>query len=1100
MVKLKRERLMAVFFAACLTLPGLGQNLHKRVVLNLKNARLSEFFQEVKTQTGLNFIYRSKAGNNPNVTLESKDKSVREVLNEVSRQINCDYTVEGNMVTLIPMQGTYRILSGVVHDNAGKPLPGVNVFIRNTRIHTITDQDGNYRISIPSSKQKVSFTYVGMEEKVHTVEPGAVPVEKNITLDDGQMLKDVVVTGIFNKPKTSFTGAAKIVTKDEIVKQGNLNLLKTLSNIDPSFNLREANASGSDPNQKYYIEIRGSSTIGNIENLQNDERNQRNMPLFILDGFEVTADRIMDMNQDDVESVVIMKDASATAIYGSRGSNGVVVITSAKPRSGKLRVSYSVGLNMEIPDLSSYHLMNSFEKIQLEKEAGLYTAKDLDNQLKLNQIYNQNLLAANEGVNTDWIHKPLRTGVGQYHKVNIGGGNNQFQYTLNFSYNQLNGAMKGSDRDNYNGSMYINYNLKKFRFSNNLSLGFNNGNSSPYGQFAAYAVMNPYWRPYDNNGKPVVSYPTLSTSNSASVKSNPLYDAAQTSFNKSEYTEIRNATSLQADITPDFRVDVTVGYTQHRATSDNFVSPKESTYVVYNSVDQLSRGSYTKQFINNTSYQLSTTLSWAKVFNDKHSLFLGGNWQMMQSSQTTTTVSVRGFMNDQMHDISDANSYMGSKPGTSEGTTRSMGFTGNINYSFDSRYFIDGSYRLDGASSFGNQSRWAPFWSIGLGWEFAKEKLIKDLLPFISSGRIRYSYGVTGSMNFSPYEALTTYKYNTDVQYNGLTGAIIQTYGNTNLRWQTTKDHNLGIDITFFNDRLSLNFNLYRRLTSNLVSDAYLPFSHGYTSYKENFGIVRNSGIDLYLSYNIIRIPAKRIDWSVRVGVSHNSNVLVKLSEAIKKANTLYEGQNYSGGTFYQYNEGHSMDDLWVLESIGVDPASGKRLYVNPDDGTITTDISGLKKVSAGSSQPSINGNFGTSFRWKKFSFDIGFGVRLGAKKLNSTLLNKVENAVVTGNVDYRAGILRWKKPGDKASFKDIASDESTFANTAFVFTERALTFNSLNISYELPNSWIRMVHASRIALTFSMQDLFYISNIEQERGTDYPYAIRPMFSLSATF
>lgn len=1099
MAKLKRERLIAVFFAAWLALPGIAQNLHKRVTLRLQNVPLTEFFRQVKAQTGLNFIYRAKAGNNPLITLEQTNKPVKEILEEVMRKINCDYSIEGNLVTILPLQGMYRILKGQVSDNSGKPLPGVNVFIRNSKMHTITDENGYYHLSIPCVKTKVSFTYVGMNEEVRTIETGGTPIEKNITMDDGKMLKDVVVTGIFNKPKASFTGAATIITKDEIAKAGNLNLLKSLSNIDPSFDLQEANQSGADPNQKYYIEIRGSSTIGNIENLQNDERNQRNMPLFILDGFEVTADRIMDMNQSDVESVVILKDASATAIYGSRGSNGVVVITSVKPRAGKLRVSYSVGLNLEIPDLSSYHLMNSFDKIALEKEAGLYTNTNLDTQLQLDQMYNENLLAANEGVNTDWIHKPLRTGVGQYHKVDISGGNNQFQYILNFSYNQLNGAMKGSDRDNYNGSMMINYNLKKIRFSNNLSLGFNTGTTSPYGQFSQYVVMNPYWRPFDNAGNPIVSYQTLRLGSNSSVQANPLYDAAQTSFNNSEYTNIRNTTMLQADITPEFRAEFSVGFTQERGGSDYFVSPKSSTYVVYNSVDVMSRGMYTKQIRKNTSYQLGGTLSYAKVI-DKHSLFLGVNYQQMENSQNDLSLSVRGFANDQMHDISNANSYMDSKPQTNESTTRSIGVTGTLNYSFDSRYFVDGSYRMDGASSFGSESRWAPFWSVGLGWEFAREKFIEKWLPFINSGRIRYSYGVTGSMSFSAYEALTTYKYNTDVQYNGLSGSEIVAYGNPRLKWQNTKENNLGIDITMFNSRLSINFNLYRKLTDNLVGDVYLPISHGYSSYKENFGTVRNTGIDLAVSYNIIRIPSKRIDWSVRAGIYHNTNILVKLSDAIKIANKQYEGQNSSAGTFYQYREGYSMDDLWVLASPGIDPNTGKRLYINTENNTVTTNISGIKQISAGSTQPKINGRFGTSFRWKSLFIDVGFGVRWGGKKLNSTLLNRVENANIYGNVDYRASTLRWKYPGDKASFKGISNTDASVASSAFVFTERTLTLNSINITYELPQSVIRKIHASRVALTASMTDIFYISNIEQERGTDYPYARRPMFTLAFTF
>lgn len=963
-------------------------------------------------------------------------------------------------------------------------------------LFTTTDSDGNFHLDRRGNETNIIASYVGYEKTSLKVREGKSEYILRLS-PSTEGMEEVVVTGIFNKPKVSFTGAATTITKEQIAASGNRNLLKTISLIDPSFDLQEANISGSNPNQQLNIEIRGTSTLGDVKNLQNNIRNQYNLPLFILDGFEVTSERVMDMNQSDVESLVLLKDASATAIYGSRGANGVVVITSKRPEFGKLRISYSMGLNLEIPDLSSYNLLNSFEKIEVERLAGYYTGDDLSSQLSLDAIYNENLRAANEGVNTDWLSKPLQVGVGQYHKLDLSGGTDQFRYSLNLSYNGLSGVMKDSKRDNINGTMNISYLMKNVRLSNQLSIGINNAANSPYGTFSAYARMNPYWKPYDEKGEPIPYYSALG---STYPTANPLYDAAQTSFSTSDYLNVRETMMLDIDLMRGLRLNLSAGFTQQRDQSDAFISPLDADYTINQTYSPSERGSYTLGHKRQESWQLGATLNWAKVWGE-HQLYAGVNSQLMETVNESSTIRAKGFMNDMMNDISNANSYSDSKPTVSETTTRSLGVTATLNYAYGQRYFADFSYRMDGASSFGKNSRWAPFWSIGLGWEFAKEKLIQNNLPFVTSGKLRYSYGVTGTLGFNPYDALTTYQYETKTQYNNLIGAQMIAYGNPNLQWQNTKEHNIGIDISMFNGRFNMSFNYYRKTTTNEVADAGLPLSHGYTTYKENMGIMRNVGYDFLASYEILRLPSKQMSWSIRAGAYHNDNVLVKLSEAMKKLNELHNASSLTSfDAGLEYREGHSINEIYVLHSIGIDPESGRRLYVD-NNGTVTTNSSGISKIGVGNSQPKINGRLGTSFRWKGLMVDMSFAIRWGSKKLNSTLLGRVENASIkSGNVDRRVMFLRWKQAGDIAAYKGLGNDDATMANDCFVFTEKTLTFGSANITYELPRTWINSFKIERLALTASMSDIFYISNIEQERGTDYPYSRKPTFSVSCTF
>ncbi len=1076
-----------------------------------KMVTIETVIQFIKENNDINFLYNSDLFTGlPKVKVNFNEKSWKVMLRQALEPNGCTYKVKNNIVVIsrddkknVPQspqlktqQVKLRNVIGNVIDENGEPLPGATVGAVSSNgnvVYTVTDTNGHFKVQLQGDETRFEVTFIGFKNKT-------IPIKDDVDIYNIMLesemngLDEVVVTGIFDRPKTSFTGAATVITKKQIQSFGNRNLLRTLSNIDPSLDIKEQNKLGSDPNNTTLdIEIRGASSITDVGNLNFQTRGALNTPLFILDGFEVSVERVLDMNQNDVESVVILKDASATAIYGSRGANGVVVITSSHPPVGKLRVTYTAGMNFEIPDLSSYNLLNSKEKLEIEQIAGMYTDDDLDDQAELTELFNTNNKAVQEGVNTNWLKVPTRLGLGQYHHLSIGGGDKQFRYDLNVSYNKITGAMKGSDRQNVNTGLNLQYNFDRIIVSNQLELGFNKGVNGMYGDFSLYYNMNPYWRPYDENGDPVVSYSTFDSQ----TQYNPLYDASLESFSNTDYNNIRNQTSVSINFNPNLKWDSSLGITILKGGSDYFLSPLTSTYLI-SSIDPLLRGSYTKGTRNESSYQISTTLSYGKTFGD-HSLFFGVNGQMMESQKETMNIIVKGFTNEKLNDISNGISYSGDSPTTSESTTRSVGVTGTLNYNYANKYFAEGSGRLDGASSFGSESRYAPFYSFGLAWDISQESFVKDALPFLNRAKLRYSFGVTGSLNFSAYQALTTYSYDTEYQYTNISGMTILALGNDNLKWQNTSQNNIGIDIQAFHNRLGMTFNYYRKMTDNLIGEASLPYSNGFTSYTENFGTVRNTGIDAQVSFNIIKIPAKQFSWFVTAGAYHNKNILVELSDAIKEANEYWEESNVSDDTYYQYREGESIDELYVLKSPGVDPLTGEVLYENPLTGNITTTVGGLRKIAVGSTLPKINGRLGTSVKYKGLTMDVSFSVRLGAKKMNNSLL-RVENAYVKNNVDRRVLDTRWQKAGDITAFKNIASDDNTYPNDRFVFTERSLRMSNINVSYQFPSKLVHSLGAEQIYLTGSVSDVFYASNIKMERGTSYPYSIRPTLNLSITF
>ncbi|MDE1193448.1 MAG: SusC/RagA family TonB-linked outer membrane protein [Arachidicoccus sp.] len=1092
---------LTVFIMLLSIIQVFGKADAQRINLSGKNISTIAALNTIQAQSGYDIFYSSHEVKDVKINLSLNNVSVETALRNVLDKQNLEFSIDDRIITIHKKRAASIIttalpvsvhVKGIVEDENGKSLSGATVQVLGKNIFTMsTDADGAFSFDTNEGDTTIQATFVGYKtQSVHLL---ANKTNYTIVLPiiDAN-LKEVVTTGMFNKPKESFTGAVTVITKDQIKMFGNRNLLKTIANIDPSFNITERNNYGSDPNVLPDIDIRGSTTLASVNDLQSNVRNTLNLPLFILDGFEVSLERVYDMNQSDVESVVILKDASSTAMYGSRGANGVVVITSIKPVAGKLKVSYSAGVNLEIPDISSYHLLNATDKLALEKSVGLYTATDYYSQDLLSTLYNANLKSVKEGVNTNWAKVPLHTGIGQYHKLDLSGGDAQFRYVMNISYNQITGAMKGSKRDNFNGSMNIMYLLKKVRFSNNLTIGFDNAANSTYGDYSTYVSMNPYWNPYNADGTPVKMFNTFGSQ----TQPNPAYNGSLTDFNKAQYTSIRNTTSIDWDILKTLKWSNSVGYSRQIGGTDVFMSPSNSNYWQTTTVSL--KGSYSKGNSFEQGYQFRTNLSYGQVFG-LHSLYVGANAQILENKSNSTSMYVTGFINDQETDISNGYTYSGDRPSTSESTVRSVEFSGTMNYNYNSRYFADASYNVSGGSSFGPDTRFGRFWSVGLGWTISNEQFFKNNISFINLLRLRYNYGVSGGLNFEPYQSLTTYSYDRTALYRTLIGTTLTALGNPDLSWQNSFQHNYGLDVSFLNGRISLTANYYRKNTPNTITQAYLPISHGFTSYTENMGEVRNTGTDVSLSAYIIRDDVKKFTWAVTASISNNKNVLVKLSDALKKANEAYASQNSSSGLYYEYVEGQSIDEIYVVKSPGVDATSGKVLYENLD-GTITTSISGVGKIAVGSSQPKINGRMSTMFRYGSFVANIGFAARLGGKKLNQTLLSRVENAYIRLNVDKRVSEKRWQKPGDITPYKSILNTDNTYANDRFVFTENTIMLNNVNLSYELPMKWVKHLSMQRIAVTASMSDLFYWSNIEQERGTSYPYTLKPSFSISCTF
>ncbi len=1067
-----------------------------KLTLSMEDVALTDVFLSIREKSDFSFIYNTD--DLRDIRLKSvrvKDASIQEVLDIVLKRSGFIYKIENNVVVIHPNVSNDEkkkvIIKGYVYDENKNPFPGVTVKLKGVSLGTVSNSKGWFSIELPVEKGILEFSFIGykLKQLPFSHETGQVKVFMET---DMQQVDEVVVTGIFNKAKESFTGAATLITKEQLMEFKSPTLLKTLANIDPSFNVIQNNDIGSDPNKLPEINIRGTTSIpSNIEDLQAGERANLNTPLFILDGFEISLERMMDLDPEEIESVTLLKDASSTAIYGSRGSNGVVVLSSVKPKQGQLRVNVSGSTNFEIPDLSSYSLLNAREKLEIERIAGFYIGENVQEELRFRDLYSKKLRAVEEGVNTYWLDKPLHTGVGQNYRLNMSGGDSSFRYSMSASYNNLVAVMKGSYRNNFNGSLNISYYKNKIKITNVVSVGVNGSSNSKYGEFREYTRLNPYWELYDENGD---MYKKFGRGDLVIGEvNNPLYASLLDSKDERTYTSIRNNTNVEWEPYEGIRLGLRAGISQQISESDKFTPPN---HVEFEDEDDVrKKGEYLYSNSKSLVWNMDMTFSYAKVI-DKHTFFVGFNGSIRESQSRGYSVSVQGFTHDQLDFISMGSQYKGDVPGGSETTVRSVGITGNVNYNYKQMLYVDGSYRLDGASSFGEHGRFKPYYSGGVGWTASRLKFFQDYLSSISTLRFRYSYGVTGSLQFTnPYQAMTVYKYSISSRYNGYIGATIMGYGNQDLSWQYTYSHNLGMDLSLLRGKVSFGVNVYRRKTEGLTTTMDLPLSHGYDNYTENRGDVENKGIDADISIRIIR--KKEFSWSVRAGIAHNRNKILKLSEAMKSLSAKAEEEGTVDPN-YLYRVGESMDALYVVPSLGIDPNTGREVFIN-QRGEPTYEWQPENRRSYGVKQPKVNGRFSSSIRYKGLSLTASFGVRLGGQIYNSTLVSKVESADLKFNVDKRVYSDRWRYPGDWAKYQLLNGKAASKQSSRFVQDESTLEFRSLNLSYNFPREILKRLNLKGGSFTARMNDILYISTVKRERGTSYPFSYKPSFSLSIT-
>ena len=1094
MVKKKRV-LLLILFATVVAFTAMAQN-SQGITMKFSNEALSSALQRLEKASGNKIMFTYEDIQQYRVDGQVTNVSFDEAMQYLLKGKPLDYKKDGKLVTVTlqrnPRQTGNRDITGIVTDDLGEPLPGATVTNvqqkgeRETFI-AITDMNGHFKLTLSRDVRQVEVSYIGFIPKVVNL-TSASSYEVQLK-QESNAIDEVVVTGAFERKANTYTGAVTTVKGEDLKKVGNANVLQSLKNIDPSFVQIENLGAGSNPNATPDYQMRGSSSISQV---QGQYASNANQPLFILDGFETTLTKILDLDMNQVESVTTLKDATAKAIYGSKAANGVVVIETIKPESGRLRVTYTGSMSLEVPDLTSYNLTNAEEKLETEMMAGIFTSENAQTQITLNQTYTSKLREILAGVNTDWLAQPVRNGFGHKHSLYLEGGDKAMQYGVNLSYNRIGGAMKGSDRSILSGGVTLSYRIKNFQFRDKLSIDYNDSHNSPYGTFSTYARLNPYSRLYDSVGNYIQGY-DYENLNRFTIY-NPLYNTTMNTIDKTGYTTIQNDFYVEWFITEQLKMTGRFGIVNTHNTVDIFKPANHSDFATVS--DVFRRGSYYQENGNRTDISADLGLQWSKMWGE-NLLFINGQLNMSDTKFNTTGVTAEGFPNDFMDDIKFAVQYAKeSKPLGSEGITRNCGGLLSLNYSYAERYLFDANYRLMGSSEAGSKNRWGSFWSVGAGWNIHNEAWFKDS-KVVNRLKLRASYGYTGSQGFSSYDAMPTFVYYGNRSYNGSIGSYIERLANETLKWQEKYDTNIGLDFAFFKNRLSGRFDYYIATTKGMVTNVTVPYTTGFTTYVANLGETENKGIEAYLNYKLY--DAGRNYINVFASAAHNKNTLKKISNSLRAWNDAQDAsalENKTTAPQVKYFEGCSMNAIWAVPSLGIDPQNGKEIFVKRD-GTVTYEYDMNDQVVCGDTQPKWNGLFGLNGEYNGWGWNISMNYRWGGQIYNSTLVNKVENADIHYNVDKRVMTERWQKPGDMALYKAITDLSTTYPTSRFVQDYNLFTLSSLSVYYDFRNcKFVKNSFLERMKITAYTNDLFVISSIKTERGTDYPYA--RTFSLSA--
>ncbi|MEH6305818.1 SusC/RagA family TonB-linked outer membrane protein [Olivibacter sp. CPCC 100613] len=1058
------------------------------ITLKKDKSPLLEILREIQHQSKLDLFgdFDLLKGVKP-FSIDVKNRDLAQVLHELSDGQPFSLSLYRDAIVIeaaklrAKEEKTSKLLSGTVKDENGFPLENVNIRSLIPPYRAVTTQsDGSYQIRVDTD-QELLFSMVGYE-------PLRLKLNGEIALhvqlkSQQQMMEEVLIhRGYDSRKPLSMTGASRSITRRELEQFNSNNIFTVIQSIDPTFHIDQNLFAGSNPNIIPDVTIRGINNVGEYA---------INSPLVILDGFEVSLERLYDLDINRIESITLLKDVSSTVLYGSRGGNGVLVVETRPGTAEKLTLSYDMRSTVTAVDVGDYHLMNAAEKLDFEKLAGVYTvtagtfppAEENIEQARLDNLYNRRKANMIRGVETDWLSQPTHSSLSLAHSIRAEGGVGRIRYGIQGNYNNLAGAMKGSGRRRIGSTFDLVYRKpQKILLRNNLTYLSNKAYQSPYGPFSRYAQMNPYQPLRNESGDLVRQYADESLEE---LQYNPLYDAGLPHRADEYATILTNNFSLEWNISPVLKLRSTAVLEKNTSKSEFYLSPLHSRFA---RADQDSIGQYSSGKGNGNGYSANVNITYFKT-RKKHAFSTSLIGEVKSSSFKQDTRQLIGFTADL--ERSSLPKYAKSNQLVHRDIeNRLLGVLFVGNYTYDQKYILDASYRMDGSSKFGENARYGNFWSLGLGYNLHQEHFFKR--DWIQELRLFTNTGVNGTDAFLANMTLSSYVLSPGQVYYKEFGLSYFNEGNPDLHWPQIHSWSVGGTGKLFDGRIAFSYAYYSKVTDRMISLITVAPSVGLPndSYFENMGKVQNRGFEAAATIKVMENSKKTLSWYLTASANRNQGKLIEISEALRQlnaSNLVRTNEGLYKQTVY-YEQGKSINNIKGVRSLGIDPASGQEIF-QKINGRLTNewDINDITVI--GNREPKLFGNIHSAFNFRQFSLQAYFSYTLGGDIYNHTLADRVENSDPRLNTDIRAFYDRWRQPGDQAAFKDIRNVEKTGLTSRFVQRENTLQLSCLMINYDFLGERIKKYRLQRLRLNFSVNGLLRISTVKMERGLDYPFA-----------
>lgn len=1042
----------------CLNLSIYSQSIS----LKMSNVSVKKAMTELQTKSGYSFVYI--AGDvDTDRTVSINASQLKDAVAQILKGQNVSYEIQGKNIVIKKgsqqqvISGKRKKVTGTVKDANGEPIIGATVVEKGTTNGTVTDFDGNFVLEATEGTS-LEISYIGYKTQQLTADSGKTLAV--ILNEDTEVLDEVVVMGYTTQSRNTLTGAAVALKEEKLKDVSTANVSSMLDGKVAGMNV---SVSSGKPGGTGRIRIRGKGSLGSSLD-----------PIWVVDGVIYNEDPCLSPNE--IDNLSVLKDASSTALYGSRASNGVIVITTKK--GSKDRQKFRVNIQQGLSDLS-------WGNLEMMNAQQLY---DYQSAFNSSSWFTPDLLKHD----TDWMDLATQTGLYTNASVSYQGGNEKVDSYLLLDYYRETGAVKEMNYNRYTIRNNNDYKIhEKFKAFTKLQGQYVHTKDQTASLYDSYLYL-PWDYPYNEDG-------TVRTG-----KEQDWYGRDKNNYLERQYKNFSAYENFYVSATAGFVWTLLDGLTFESNNNVNYKIARDESYVDPNTIGgQAKSGTISNTNAITANYFTNQMLRYKTNINGKHDIQALVAYEYSRRFYEVTSATAKGIISGK--EVISGTTGMDAMSGTKQ-AFNIQSVLSNVNYSFDGRYMLQASYRLDGSSKFGKDNQYGSFYTFSGAWNFNREKFMQPLSDILTAGKLRASWGVVGNMPDGYYNHLSLY---TASMYNEEPASFPDQLGNKDLSWEKNQTLNVGVDLSFFN-RVNLSLDYYNKYTSDLLY--YVKFSAitGYGGQWQNIGAVRNKGFELNLDANLLSL--KDWQWDFSFNLAHNKN----------KIEELYGGAPQISG-LRRFEEGRDMDDLYMAEWAGVDPETGSpQWYTTDEDGkrVLTNSYSEATgaKTYVGSAAPKVTGGFNTMLTWKDLSFSASFAYSMGAKLYASgrELLDS-DGAYDTYNqMVLKDGWVRWEKPGDIATHpKAISGGNANAHKTSSRYLEDAdyLTLKNITLAYRLPKNFLSKLGLEDVTLSFSADNLFTITPYSQVdpatasyegngagSSTVYPTVRKYVFGLSVGF